>query len=103
MGKDCSTCWRAGVLACTRTGEDALFQHSNIPLFPSKVTPQFVRVRQLPDRAGGLSVTSQVRNHKIHKKHKKNLLCVSASLRDKVTLQFIAALSLTLIALASKP
>jgi hypothetical protein len=50
LGKDCSTCWRAGVLACTRTGEDArtpilkhpiipTFQHSIIPLL---VTPLFV-------------------------------------------------------------
>jgi hypothetical protein len=64
MGKDCSTCWRAGVLACTRTGEDALtpiLKHPNIPIFHHSIIP--------------LLVTSQ----------------------------FIAALSLTLIALASKP
>ena len=66
MGKDCSTCWRAGVLACTRTGEDArtpILKHPIIPIFhhsiiPLLVTSQFIAVRQLPDRAARLSITS---------------------------------------------
>ena len=50
LGKDCSTCWRAGVLACTRTGKDArtpILKHPIIPTFPSKVTPQFVAALSL--------------------------------------------------------
>jgi hypothetical protein len=76
LGKDCSTCWRAGVLACTRTGEDArtpILKHPIIPTFhhsiiPLLVTPLFVTAHcycllllptaTAPPWAAGLPITS---------------------------------------------
>jgi hypothetical protein len=57
MGKDCSTCWRAGVLACTRTGEDArtpILKHPIIPTFQHSIIPfqSYSSVYSRPAAAG---------------------------------------------------
>jgi hypothetical protein len=69
-----------------------------------KVTLSFIPVRQLPERAVGLSRTSLVFPTKHPKITKKNIIRAVRAIRMlKVIPLFIAALSLTLIALASKP